>query len=71
MPRYWKGSIKLNNYLLKEILDEALDLKNLIQKHKIDIKQNNLSDDQSISHIENMLKISSIIYAKLSYLNKL
>lgn len=61
----------MNNYLLKEISDEALDLKKLIQKHKIDIKENNLSDDQSISHIENMLKISSIIYAKLSYLNKL
>jgi len=27
----------LNNYLLKEISDEALDLKKLIQKHKIDI----------------------------------
>ena len=71
MPRYWKGSIKLNNHLMKEIGDEALQLRKLLQKYKVDIKQSNLSHEQNLSTIENMIKISTIIYAKINYLDKL
>ena len=61
----------VSKYLLKEVSDEALDLKRLIQKHKVDVKRNRLNVEQTLSHIENMLKISSIIYAKIKYLEGL
>jgi hypothetical protein len=61
----------VSKYLLKEVSDEALDLKNLIQKHKVDVKRNRLNEEQTLSHIENILKISSIIYAKIKYLEGL
>ena len=61
----------VSKYLLKEVSDEALDLKRLIQKHKVDVKRNNLNEEQTLSHIENMIKISSIIYAKIKYLEGL
>ena len=59
------------NYMLKEISDESLQLRKLLQKYKIDIKQSNLSQEQSLSAIENMIKISTIIYSKINYTNKL
>ena len=61
----------VSKYLLKEVSDEALELKKLIQKHKVDVKRNRLNEEQTLSHIENMLKISSIIYAKIKYLEGL
>jgi len=61
----------VSKYLLKEVSDEALDLKKIIQKHKVDVKRNRLNEEQTLSHIENMLKISSIIYAKIKYLEGL
>ena len=59
------------NYMLKEISDETLQLRKLLQNYKVDIKQQRLSQEQNLSNIENMIKISSIIYAKLTYLDKL
>jgi hypothetical protein len=61
----------VNNYLLKEICDEALDLKKILQKYKVDIKQSDLSHEENLSTIENMIRITQIIYAKLKYLDKL
>jgi hypothetical protein len=61
----------VSKYLLKEVSDEALELKKLIQKHKVDVKRSSLNEEQTLSHIENMLKISSIIYAKIKYLEGL
>ena len=61
----------MNKYLLKEISDEALDLKKQLQKYKIDFKQGNISDEQTINSIENMIKISQIIYAKTKYMENL
>jgi hypothetical protein len=61
----------VSKYLLKEVSDEALELKKIIQKHKVDVKRNRLNEEQTLSHIENMLKISSIIYAKIKYLEGL
>ena len=59
------------NYMLKEISDESLQLRKLLQKYKVDIKQSNLSHEQNLSTIENMIKISTIIYSKINYTNKL
>jgi hypothetical protein len=61
----------MSKYLLKEISDEALDLKKLLQKYKVDFKQGNITDEQTISSIENMIKISQIIYAKTKYIENL
>ena len=44
----------VSKYLLKEVSDEALDLKRLIQKHKVDVKRNRLNEEQTLSHIKNM-----------------
>ena len=61
----------VNNYLLKEVSDEALDLKKILQKHKVNLKQSSLADDATISAVENMIRITQIIYAKLKYLDNL
>ena len=59
------------NIIVKEVSDEALLLKKILQKYKLDIKRDKLSKEESLQHIENMVKISSIIYAKLEYVRKL
>ena len=59
------------NIIVKEVSDEALLLKKILQKYKLDIKQDKLSKEENLQHIENMVKISSIIYAKLEYVRKL
>jgi len=61
----------VNNYLLKEVSDEALDLKKILQNHKVNLKKGNLTDEATISAVENMIRITQIIYAKLNYLDKL
>ena len=58
-------------YLIKEISDEAIDLKQQLQKYKVDFKQGRLSPEETISGVENMIRISQIIYAKTKYLEKL
>ena len=59
------------NFLIKEASDEALHLRKLLQKYKIDINKEKLSKEESLNHIENMVKVASIIYAKLEFINKI
>jgi Na+/phosphate symporter len=59
------------NFLIKEASDEALHLRKLLQKYKADINKENLSKEESLNHIENMVKVASIIYAKLEFINKI
>ena len=59
------------NFLIKEASDEALHLRKLLQKYKTDINKENLSKEESLNHIENMVKVASIIYAKLEFINKI
>lgn len=59
------------NLLVKEASDEALHLRKLLQKFKADINKENLSKEESLNHIENMVKVASIIYAKLEFINKI
>ena len=59
------------NILAKDASDEALHLRKLLQKYKVDFKQKNLSYEESLQHIENMVKVSSILYAQLEYARKL
>ena len=59
------------NILVNEVSDEALLLRKLLQKHKVNINQDKLSKEESLQHIENMVKVASINYAKLEYVRKL
>ena len=59
------------NILAKDASDEALHLRKLLKKYKVDFKQKKLSHEESLQHIENMIKVSSILYAKLEYARKL
>jgi len=61
----------LNNHLIKEISDEADGLRKQLISYKTKIKNNKLDNESSLSHIENMIRTISIVYAKLNYLNKL
>ena len=45
--------------------------KKQLQKYKVDFKQGNLSPEETISTVENMIKISQIIYAKTKYMENL
>ena len=59
------------NIIVNEVSDEALLLRKLLQKHKVNINQDKLSKEESLQHIENMVKVASIIYANLEYVRKL
>ena len=59
------------NIIVNEVSDEALLLRKLLQKNKVNINQDKLSKEESLQHIENMVKVASIIYAKLEYVRKL
>jgi hypothetical protein len=59
------------NLLVKEASDEALHLRRLLQNFKSDTNKGNLSKEESLNHIENMVKVASIIYAKLEFINKI
>tara|TARA_R100001244_G_scaffold130544_1_gene102788 strand:- start:113 stop:298 length:186 start_codon:yes stop_codon:yes gene_type:complete len=61
----------LSNHLIKEVSDEADSLRKQLISYKSKIKNNKLDNESSLSHIENMIRSISIVYAKLNYLNKL
>ena len=44
------------NIIVKEVSDEALLLKKILQKYKLDIKRDKLSKEENLQHIENMVK---------------
>ena len=54
-----------NEYLRCEV-----DKKEIIYTVKRYLKEN-LSKEESLKHIENMVKVASIIYAKLEFINKI
>jgi len=61
----------LSNHLIKEVSDEADSLRKQLISYKSKIKNNKLDNESRLSHIENMIRTISIVYAKLNYLNKL
>ena len=61
----------MSKIMLGEASEEALHLRKQLQKHKIDIKQDKLSKEESLNHIENMVRVASSVYAKLNFVNKL
>ena len=51
--------------MVKEASDEVVYLRKLLQKHKSDIAKDNLSKEENLKAIENFVRITNIIYAKL------
>ena len=57
--------------MVKEASDEVVYLRKLLQKHKIDIAKDNLSKEENLKAVENFVRITNIIYAKLEFVKKI
>lgn len=57
----------MNNHLIKETSDEVVYLRKLLQKYKIDIKNNKISKDDNLKAIDNFVRLTQIIYSKINY----
>ena len=57
--------------MVKEASDEVIYLRKLLQKHKSDITKGNLSKEENLKAVENFVRITNIIYAKLEFVKKI
>jgi len=57
----------MNNHLIKETSDEVVYLRKLLQKYKIDFKNNKISKDDNLKAIDNFVRLTQIIYSKINY----
>ena len=57
--------------MVKEDSDEVVYLRKLLQKHKGDIDKGNLSKEENLKAVENFVRITNIIYAKLEFVKKI
>ncbi len=57
--------------MVKEASDEVVYLRKLLQKHKSDIAKDNLSKEENQKAVENFVRITNIIYAKLEFVKKI
>lgn len=57
--------------MVKEASDEVVYLRKLLQKHKSDIAKGNLSKEENLKAVENFVRITNIIYAKLEFVKKI
>jgi len=57
----------MNNHLIKETSDEVVYLRKLLQKYKIDIKNNKISKEDNLKSIDNFVRLTQIIYSKINY----
>jgi len=57
----------MNNHLIKETSDEVVYLRKLLQKYKIDIKNNKISKEDNLKFIDNFVRLTQIIYSKIKY----
>ena len=57
----------MNNHLIKETSDEVVYLRKLLQKYKIDIKNNKISKEDNLKAIDNFVRLTQIIYSKINY----
>jgi len=61
----------MKHILIKETSDEVIYLRKLLQKYKIDTDNCELSHIENIKQIDNFIRHTQIIYAKLNYFNGL
>ena len=57
--------------LVKEASDEVIYFRKLLQKHKIDVKKKELSHEEQLKAIDNFIRITNIIYAKLEFVKQI
>jgi len=57
----------MNKHLIKETSDEVIYLRKLLQKHKIDINNNKISKEDNLKAVDNFVRLTQIIYAKINY----
>ena len=57
--------------MVKEASDEVIYLRKLLQKHKGDIVKANLSKEDNLKALDNFIRITNIIYAKLEFVKKI
>ncbi len=57
--------------LVKEASDEVIYLRKILQKYKKDIKNSELSHEENLKAIENFIRMTNIIYAKLEFVKKI
>ncbi len=57
--------------MVKEASDEVVYLRKLLQKHKGDIVKGNLSKEDNLKALDNFIRITNIIYAKLDFVKKI
>ena len=57
--------------MVKEASDEVVYIRKLLQKHKSDIAKDNLSKEENLKAVENFVRITNIIYAKLEFVKKI
>ena len=57
--------------ILKESSDEVIYLRKLLQKHKADILNERLSEEEKVKAVDNFIRITNIIYAKLDFVKKI
>ena len=67
---YDRGHIMVK-FMLKEASDEVIYLRKLLQKHKADILNEKLSEEEKAKATDNFIRITNIIYAKLDFVKKI
>lgn len=61
----------MTNLLIKETSDEVVYLRKLLQKYRVDTDKCELSHMENIRQIDNFIRHTQIIYAKLNYFDEL
>lgn len=57
--------------MIREASDEVIYLRKLLQKHKADILNDKVSEQDKVKAIDNFIRLTNIIYAKLEFVKKL
>ena len=61
----------MTNLLIKETSDEVVYLRKLLQKYRVDTDKWELSHMENIRQIDNFIRHTQRIYAKLNYFDEL
>ena len=57
--------------MIREASDEVIYLRKLLQKHKADILNDKVSKQDKVKALDNFIRLTNIIYAKLECVKKL
>jgi hypothetical protein len=57
--------------MIREASDEVIYLRKILQKHKVDILNNEVSKEDKVKALDNFIRLTNIIYAKLEFVKKI